>query len=311
MLDECGARGVEVRYGAHVVGIEDGGSGGPGVVILEDDAKVLASCIVGGDGVHSRVRRAMWPHLALETVGVCIRGAAEDTGVLRELAGLPSDSTMPLAISLAAQPGHGLSMNIWGGRVSYCYDFYLPEDQYHADINCRELLRERTEGYHPMLRKFLVEDTNEEDYYLERLRDLGAWGGPLGRGCVTLIGDAAHPKWPAGGGNTAVFDGIAVADAIAGAWIHGHTAIRLALRAYEAEACSRVSPEMVLEGRTRLKGRITEAAKERFAEDQRTRPEKWRAQQEQKKQASEKIHHAVLCNCFNRNTTSWAVRSRL
>ncbi len=56
---EASDRGVEVRYGARVAAVADLGTQVD--VVLEDGARLRADLLVGADGVHSLVRRAIDP----------------------------------------------------------------------------------------------------------------------------------------------------------------------------------------------------------------------------------------------------------
>src|SRR3954462_13646634 len=59
MLDEAERRGIEVRRGAEVTGVESDGDGA--VVSLSTGERLPADLVVGADGVRSRVRRAIDP----------------------------------------------------------------------------------------------------------------------------------------------------------------------------------------------------------------------------------------------------------
>ena len=62
LLDEARRRGIDVRHGSRVVQVETR----PDTVraTLEDGSTVDGDLLVGADGVHSIVRRAIDPHAA-------------------------------------------------------------------------------------------------------------------------------------------------------------------------------------------------------------------------------------------------------
>ena len=57
LVQEALSRGIEVRHGLRAIGFEDGDDGVE--VELEDGSRLTADLVVGADGVHSRVRRAL------------------------------------------------------------------------------------------------------------------------------------------------------------------------------------------------------------------------------------------------------------
>merc|ERR1711988_45191 len=93
--------------------------------------------------------------------------------------------------------------------------------------------------------------------YLEGLRDLGSWAGPEGKGCVTLLGDAARTSMAGGGANSAFKDAIDFADALGGLGSPlSAEAVPHALRSYEEKAKMRLPAAKVLEGRDDLPSNI-------------------------------------------------------
>ena len=85
LLDEAERRGVEVRRGAEVTGIESDDSGA--VVTLTSGERIRADIVVGADGVRSRVRRVIDPdapngrYVGLTNFG----GITTDTPIARSL----------------------------------------------------------------------------------------------------------------------------------------------------------------------------------------------------------------------------------
>lgn len=103
---EEGSSGIEIRFGrkfTHVVEdtMEGGNGGGSGVTFaLDDGTTQTASLLVGADGIHSRVRKYLYPDLPLRFIGMAGITAAVPTSQLA----LPQDYHIPVTL---VSPTHG------------------------------------------------------------------------------------------------------------------------------------------------------------------------------------------------------------
>lgn len=216
MLDACAARGVEVRFDAEVVGIDDAGSDDTACTVrLSSGAQVRGFCVAGCDGVHSRVRRWLDPKASEQSCGsVCVRGFAIDDGAIRSLAGQATSERNATIGGVATPPGLGMNMTLLGGKITWVVELRHAAPRTLDLPGARQAVAEATQGFHPILRKLLLRDTADKALYVEVLEDLGQWAGPFGRGAVTLLGDAAHPSVWFGGGGRGIIDAVALAKAL-------------------------------------------------------------------------------------------------
>merc|ERR1711953_629286 len=94
---------------------------------------------------------------------------------------------------VSSPPGVGMNVTWIDGKITWVVEFRHECPAFDL-VDTRRMLDISTRGWHPRLRKLVMEDTIDSALYIEPLRDLGKWAGPFGRGCVTIIGDAAHPS---------------------------------------------------------------------------------------------------------------------
>ena len=189
---------------------------------LQDGRSDTAAVVIGADGVHSAMRRALHPQEspAVPSGYTALRGVAyganERLGDLQAIAYL--DDGIEAAMVRAGADGDAV----------YWYVSRLTADvpvQSSAASVTRELMR----VCDPVFRDVLGA-TRAEDMRLDALlrRDpLPRWG----RGHVTLLGDAAHPVLPHTGQGAAQ----ALEDAVAlGLAMGGRRSVVEALRLYES-----------------------------------------------------------------------------
>ena len=192
---------------------------------FQDGRSVAGAVLIGADGLHSVVRKALWGDSELRYSGqTCYRALAPtmppDPHVLREVQG----------------PGmRGSVCAVGEGQVYWWAAMNAPPGEADDPAERKQYLLDRyrnwpfhipeaiaaTEG--PILRNDLVDRP-----------PLRRWI----RGRITLLGDAAHPMLPnlGQGGCTAIEDGLVLACAIAR---HGTTATALA--SYEQERIGRAT----------------------------------------------------------------------
>lgn len=228
----------ELRLGTEVTAVE--GS----AVRLEDGSEELADLVVGADGVHSVVRRSLWPDSAARYAGYTAwRGVTEfslDPGRLTE--------------SWGSGERFGL-VDLGGGRTYWFATKNAPEGQPDEPGGRRqELLRRFADWHEPIAA--VLETTQEEAilrndvYYLE---PLPTWR----RDHVVLLGDAAHATTPGIGQGAAQ----AIEDAVVLARSLGeHSDTSEALAEYEAKRRPRAERVLKMSRRAdkggQLEGRL-------------------------------------------------------
>jgi 2-polyprenyl-6-methoxyphenol hydroxylase-like FAD-dependent oxidoreductase len=177
-LQEVLARAAgEVRLGTEVVGLEDS------VVRLADGSQEEGDLVIGADGVHSVVRRQLWPDAAPSFAGYTAwRGIAEfsvDPGRWSE--------------SWGSGERFGL-IDLGRGRTYWFATKNAPEGEADEPGGRREELLRRFRGWHAPIAAVLDaarENTilRNDVYYLD---PLPRWS----KGDVVLVGDAAHATTP-------------------------------------------------------------------------------------------------------------------
>jgi 2-polyprenyl-6-methoxyphenol hydroxylase-like FAD-dependent oxidoreductase len=179
---------VQLRYGARCVRVDAGS------LHLADGSSVAADLVVGADGLHSVVRRALSPDQVRDsgiTVhrGLVRRGWTDGVpevcvwlGPGRHLAAYPVDRDRYSFVAATADPAGGL------------VDAY--------------------EGWDPEVRDLLAGAESVTRWELRDRTPLRTWH----TGSVTVIGDAAHAMLPLGahGANQAIESAAALAVTVAG-----------------------------------------------------------------------------------------------
>jgi 2-polyprenyl-6-methoxyphenol hydroxylase-like FAD-dependent oxidoreductase len=292
MLDELNRRGVEVKFGAEVVSVEDGVD--MAQVSLNDGTSISGRAVAGCDGINSRTRVAAAPGApALTQCGsLCLRGVAQDSGELRVLAGLERTSTEAVLMWVSIAPGLGLNMTLFQGVVTWVFEFVHDAPLQLTAEQARQIIDAHTKDWAPVLRRLLLDSTAASALHLEPLQDLGGWGVAMAQDRVTLLGDAAHPLVWTGGAGSAIRDAVGLADVLAVVKeqnaLQSRAAVSGALRRHESAMALRVPTKMVLEVRERLPTCIGGGREAKHQRQEEKRPMRWERQQKQKQGSSAK-----------------------
>jgi 2-polyprenyl-6-methoxyphenol hydroxylase-like FAD-dependent oxidoreductase len=214
-------------------------------VALDDGSQIEADLVVGADGVGSVVRQALHPaEPPPRPSGYhALRGVSYDVG--------DRLGTADCAIYL----GDGVEIGIARASASAVYWYISLVDEL-AGTDAAATLERCTRGLDANA-VAIMRAARPADIRPDRLfyrNPIDRWGS----GCVTLLGDAAHPVLP----HTAQGAALALEDAVAlGLALRG-TAVESALRRYEqvraprARKVVRTGPRIAAMTTTRSRGRI-------------------------------------------------------
>jgi 2-polyprenyl-6-methoxyphenol hydroxylase-like FAD-dependent oxidoreductase len=200
LLEEAGD---VVRLGAQVKSFQQHGDGVR--VTLSDGRELAGAALVGADGLHSNVRRALLGDSAPRYAGYTSwRAIAPSMGLVEE--GSTTESW-----------GAGRRFGVVGLTRGRAYWFAVDDapEGGKDEGSARQKLLRLFEGWHDPIRA-LLGATDDESILRTDIYDrdpVRVWG----EGRVTLLGDAAHPMTPnmGQGACQAVEDAVVLADEVA------------------------------------------------------------------------------------------------
>lgn len=200
--------------------------------------KVAADVVIGADGIHSLVRRAVAPHVDARFSGLCAFRCLVPAENAPEMARRPVQT-------LWLGPGrHFVHYPISGGRLVNVVAIVPAGDwrteSWTADGEIRDLAAE-FEGWDARVRQLIVSATSTKRWALYDRDPLERWT----EGRITLLGDAAHAMLPffAQGAAQAIEDAVVLAACLRGA---DARSAPQALRRYEAIRQPRASEVQVM-----------------------------------------------------------------
>ncbi|KAL9076918.1 MAG: hypothetical protein Q9161_000551 [Pseudevernia consocians] len=170
-----------------------------------DGSRSTASLLIGADGIHSTLRKAMYPTIKPKYLGFVGMTSAIQTSKLR----FPrNDSNYPLPVAIAASPGAFViaPQDVDGSEVLIGTQGAFPEQDRAGWSNLQadrdEVVRifsRNTESWPELVRSAIEnidKDTiNTWPYYA--VPRLEKWASPSGR--AVILGDAAHAVPPTTG----------------------------------------------------------------------------------------------------------------
>jgi 2-polyprenyl-6-methoxyphenol hydroxylase-like FAD-dependent oxidoreductase len=171
---------------------------------FSDGSTATATCVVGADGIHSRVRKYLYPDLEPAFTKMVIVAAAVPTSQLQ----VPTSYSLPVtimnkqhgAVFIAPQLGDGSEVMVGRQKRS---EQQLTREGWDELLNnkewCVEFLRQGADDF-PEIVQRAVSDIAQEKIFLWPLSivpKLETWTSKHCR--VVIVGDAAHAIPPAAG----------------------------------------------------------------------------------------------------------------
>lgn len=223
MLADLLPEGV-VKVSHRLVSLEETADGV--ALAFDNGVEVVADLVVGADGIHSVVRKTIFADATPSYTGnMCWRALVPS---------VPADfrQVLPSSSMWFGPKGHVVTYYVRGGtmvNIVAVHETDRWEDESWTTPSSREELCATYEGWHPRLRALLAKTGDVYKWGLFDRDPMTEWS----RGCVTLLGDAAHPMLPflSQGAAMALEDGYVLARAIE----TSPDDITRALRIYQAE----------------------------------------------------------------------------
>lgn len=211
-----------VTLNTRVVGFEQDSSGV--TAICEDGTRVTADALIGADGVHSRIRNALFGEMPARFTGLLAwRG-------LIPMERLPERLRRQVGTNWVGPGGHVVHYPLRGGALMNFVGTAERDDwrvESWTEQGTTEEALNDFRGWHEDVQTLIRNIEAPFKWALLGRDPLERW--TIGR--VTLLGDAAHPTLPmmAQGANMSIEDGVVLARCLA-----AHDEVPAALQAYEA-----------------------------------------------------------------------------
>ncbi|HET8987163.1 MAG TPA: FAD-dependent monooxygenase [Humibacillus sp.] len=236
LVEEARRRGADVRHDSRVAAVETRSDGA--TVVLEDGSRLDADLVVGADGVHSLVRRAIDPAAApARYVGLTNFGGFTPQ----------SPQTAPLAAALPQRQWHFVfgSRAFFGAHPTPKGDVVWFVNEPRPAIGDDERAATSPQQWQDHLVTLMEGDTGPAadlvragrlELWADNTHDLGHVGR-WHRGRMVVIGDAAHAPSPSSGqgASLALEDAVVLATCLRDA-----ATVEEALTAYESVRRDRV-----------------------------------------------------------------------
>jgi salicylate hydroxylase len=211
-----------IRLNARVTGFEQDAGGV--TVLCEDGTRIHGDALIGADGVHSRIRNALFGEMPARFTGLLAwRG-------LIPMERLPERLRRPVGTNWVGPGGHVVHYPLRGGALMNFVGTAERDDwrvESWTERGTREELAADFTGWNEDVQTMIRNIEAPFKWAMLGREPLEQW--TIGR--VTLLGDAAHPTLPmmAQGANMAIEDGVVLARCLA-----AQGDVPAALQAYEA-----------------------------------------------------------------------------
>ncbi len=192
LLRAAAARGVRLEHGRRIAGA--GQDAGSASLRLEDGSAVRGCFLAGCDGLHSRVRRALFP----EAPAPAYTGVVDTGGFTANSLGLPADGIMRMTFGLRGFFGYQAvpwGEIFWFANVG-CSPGEVGATLALGDGEWRRRLLEVYRGDHAPIAEIIRSAAHPLPRWA--IHDL-PWLPSWHRGRACLIGDAAHATSPHAG----------------------------------------------------------------------------------------------------------------
>lgn len=223
LLDAMRAKAPDaITLDARVTGFEQDQSGV--TVVCEDGSRIRGDALIGADGVHSRIRNALFGEMPARFTGLLAwRG-------LIPMERLPERLRRQVGTNWVGPGGHVVHYPLRGGALMNFVGTAERDDwrvESWTERGTTEELLSDFAGWNEDVQTLIRNVEAPFKWAMLGREPLERW--TVGR--VTLLGDAAHPTLPmmAQGANMAIEDGVVLARCL-----DAHGDVPAALQAYEA-----------------------------------------------------------------------------
>lgn len=225
----AGAQPDAVRLNAKLAGVEQDGI--RATAVLEGGERVSGAALVGADGIHSVVRRALFGPDDPRFTGIVAWRGVVPTAVL------PAELLEPHSAIWIGPGGHCVHYQLRNGELMNFVGAIERSDwrieSWNVPGSAAECLRD-FDGWNDTLRALIRAIPTPYKWALHVREPMEAWS----KGRVTLLGDACHATLPflAQGANHAVEDALVLARAL-----EAFADVETALKRYEAARLERTA----------------------------------------------------------------------